>query len=45
MMDIPILGIVDQSWKIKNLSCVVELVDVDRNDLIECNASGSTTSR
>ena len=39
--DIPID---DRRWKTKNLSCGVELVDVERSDLIECNASGSTTS-
>ena len=41
MKDIPID---DRIWKTENFSCGVELVDVDRSDLIECNASGSTTS-
>ena len=34
----------DVRWKLKNLSCGVVFVDVERSDRMECRASGRTTS-
>ena len=34
----------ERRWKLKNLSCGVVFVDVERSDRMECRASGRTTS-
>ena len=34
----------ERRWKLKNLSCGVVFVDVERSDRMECRASGTTTS-
>ena len=34
----------ERRWKLKNISCGVVFVDVERSDRVECRASGRTTS-